>query len=479
MVRGPASLPKVDIHTHLSELVERLPQAGVIDSARRERWISKAIEVTKGDVATCEYLVSRLGGFTASDMSALMLDGKGEFQQSRTARDVVAEKLMVHLPTGTSADASREMRAKGTARDLFYGLIHGMTPISGASDAIARTAHPDFPWMLGSPVELANLGGKVVLAQMKVPRAEVAATYRDEGLPYEFTLQAHHHALLASVIGYPPARLVCAVMDVAAWEAQPYIIDRDPAIERELIAVGEQTWSAFVMKGVLPPEHEVKIFDPAKVPPAVQSLLEDITRLTVIEKEAGEVAGDKRLLLLGEIRKLGHLNGQRLQDANGVVHVTAAGETWNTDRMAQLLTALGVDLEPLKTSPGIDEEAVVRKLQDAGRKAQDFLRDPMKDATKALNLIHEIADTMRNPPAKPAVLDPEKMAEALRDKNEDPARFRTEQLRVGLTRTRKGPAAELLTELRTQASAQVARIASLIGETTPQERPVAKASRSP
>lgn len=447
--------------TRYHRLIDQLPQAPLIPPQDRERWLAAAVKVTTGDPAKMNWLIERLGGFGPTDVAALVIEERGSPGLNRTARDIVSEKLMRLAPTATSASAQRALRAQDTIRQMFVDLVPGMQPRPDVLEDLAIFRHAKHPWLVSRIHDVVELGGHVVTPIYKAPSAEVAARYREQGLPEEYAIQAHQAALVTEAAGYPVARRMIVALDFDAWALDPYVVDHDKDLDRAIISVGDKYWRDFVLRGRLPdaPAEKVVEKDRDRLPPQLLDALARYAPAKVIADESKAQLEQLREVALAHLRPLGRLDGQKIYSHDGVTLLSTAGQGWDVRAMSARLVALGGDLDVCKLQGDVDPAVLQKLMEQLRQQGMAALADGKVKALKEFAQQVVAAEL----PRKAASIDPELVAARLRQLNENPDCYRTEEIRLGVTRAQKGPAAEQLAALKDQAVLQVARAAAQLG----------------
>lgn len=472
------------LRNRIDAVLDRLPQAKVIDAEDREAWTSAVMEMHAKNPLHVKRMLARLQGITPADASAIYGEHVGD-PTGRSIHDIVSEKLLKLVPAPPSQDVERTERARPVIYGMFRQLLPNaetFPPHQGWDGAGTIKA----PWMLGRPDEVLliqprkNSNPQLVIAEFRAPSQKVADEYRENGLPLELETRMHHHAIVGESVGLPIARRAVVVFDPGRWDIDVYLVERDKRVEQDLRSMAGNVWQNMVLKGVVPPAPEPRVVDPALLPEQFHAAALDFARFKAAAEHCKDQAELHRGTMLKELAKFGRLDGQQV--LSGVVQVFAKNGGWDLDAMAQRLLAHGQNIEDFRRPAEIDPAAAASALVALSQRAADAVATGA-DATTRLAILDELAVALKGLPSKPGTLNPDAMADALRIQNEDLTRFKIEEPAVGFTRARKGPQAEQLAAFKEMAVDAVDRAVAVVhvppSPTSPAVEPTAKRKATP
>ena len=360
-----------------------LPQAHHFDTERMAAWW-QAAQIHAADPfessLTLDQQLRRLSGFGASEIGVLVGEQRGVYSPFATAREVVARKLLLDLPTPAGPHQRRGILLEPLIRETFLRQS-GAVRLLEWTQRIATHCPARWPWMQATPDDVVELAGRRVLVDYKAP----AEPLTEVSLPY--ACQLHQIGLIAADLG-----CVFDAYALVAWNhprgtPEVLVCAHDPALETEIVAAGSRYWNTYVLQGVLPPW-------PTRAPLAldladlsleakaeIEALAECWLRLEVLAKETHDLqeAAHAQLLAcchahhLADTVHSGPVQiksrtqwdedavNARLTDAE---RIQFARPRWDTAQLVALVRAWGGDPEVARTDNAatLDLNAAVRWL---------------------------------------------------------------------------------------------------------------------
>ena len=144
-------------------------------------------------------------------------------------------------------------------------------------------------WLLATPDDLVTLNGQTLVVDYKSPgRASTAVSL-------EHACQLHQAALVAEDRGLRIDGLVLVALNLREWTVDPFLVDRDPALDDEILAAGHHYWRDYVLQGELPPwpqrDAASRALALADLPTAAKTAWNasalEYMRLDILAKQAG------------------------------------------------------------------------------------------------------------------------------------------------------------------------------------------------
>lgn len=445
----------------------RLPQAPSIPMERRRRWAAEMLR-REGRMRAV-WQLRRLTGFGGSEMGALLASFRGEYNPFSSARDLVAEKLLVALPSAPTADTQRGNRAEPIVRQAYLDMTGGRTD-ADAMERVSRMRGARHRWKIGSPDDIVLLEGADGttrgIVDYKVPRPTTLDGYRETGeVSFDYVCQVHHYRSLAEEAGIRIDWMAVVCFDAIAWEPVVFTIEHDRDLVAEMNRAGESYWNDFVLEGVLPPHSMRRQLDVEILPPEeAYELADEIARHRILSKVAKEREEVFVARLKEWVNQAGDLKGARLP--LNLVTVTSKRACADVPGLIQRLADYGVavdgfDIEAFR-APGdeVDQARLKSEFEAVTREAKDILkkRKKMEEAEFADRIsgfVERLAAM-----AVPRVMDGwdvERAAEALLELGGDPEAFFEEATKLSLPRG--ASAAAMVAEAMKEAAAESVRLA--------------------
>lgn len=361
-----------------------LPQARQIETERMAAWWravqARATTDPFSSSLTPAQQVRRLAGFGASEIGVLVGEQRGVSSPFATAREVVARKLLIDLPTLPDDHRRRGILLEPLIREIFLrqsGAVRQPT----LTQRIAAHRPSHWPWMQATPDDLIELDGALGVVDYKAPAEPMTE------LSLSYACQLHQIGLIAADLGYP-----LDFRAIVAWNhprgcPEVWVCAHDPTLEQELIAAGEHYWNRHVLNGELPPwptrtPLALNLADLASEAKAeVEVLAERWLRLDVLAKEVQRLREEARAQLVERCRAYGlaesvqsgpvQIKPHATWDDDAVnARLTEADRTrfarprWDTVRLVALVRELGGDADVARTTDAatLDLDAAARWL---------------------------------------------------------------------------------------------------------------------
>ncbi len=374
----------VDRDAALAQLAG-LPQAAHLAPETRRQWLDHQIERLqeesagssgRGSSLSLSRRIERLSGFGASEIGVLVGERRGEYSPFATAREICVAKLLRALPAPATGPMRRGIELEPHARHLF--LRHsGARPLPDLRQAVAAHRPRDHEWLLATPDDLVTLNGQTLVVDYKAPAEPPTA------VSLEHACQLHQAALVAEDRGIRIEGLVLVALNLREWTVDTFLVERDPALDAEILAAGHHYWRDCVLQGELPPwpqrDTASRALALADLPPATKAALEQAAlgyvRLDILAKQARELAARARDQLAG----LAAEHGLRESIAVAPVNLNRAS-TWDTAAIAARLPA---PVPPELTRPKWDAEILARRVRELGGDPTPALLDRALDLDQA------------------------------------------------------------------------------------------------
>ncbi|SRR5579859_161071 len=453
------------VKRNLQAAIAALPQIKAIDPADAAAWIETALERHGSDPARLDWMVRRLGGLGPSDTAALQAEKAGR-DVGRGIHEIVSEKLLKRFPAAASDDVVRLERAKPTLQAQLRSVLPTAVQQPAMHRLFEAGGAPKHPWLVGAPGDILAVKKAIVLVDYRAPSQKTVDEYRESGPPPEIEARMHHYTVLGEALGVPITKRAIAVFNPDLWKADVYIVERDKVACDEIKDLAADAWRNHVLKANVPPAPEVRVIDPDLLSPEFHAAAMDFARYAGAMQHCKDKADTFRTTMIGEMKKLGRLDGQVIN--SGLVQIVGRDGGWDIEAMAAEAAAHGVNVEACRSEPIIDAAAAAHTLVELGQAAKSAIASGA-DATTRLAIIDQLVDAIRDLPRTPGTIRPDLLIEQLQAREIDPSGFRLEVPTVGFNRARKGPLADQLTDFKEDAADLVDKaISSLtIPETAP------------
>lgn len=258
--------------------VEKLPFADYLAKDRVVDYFRNILEQNENPL----WHVDRLSGFGSSEIGYLVADIRNRNRQQgddyyagfKSARNVVAEKLMYQIPESNEV-MHRGKRIESFIADVFVSQMRdaGHT-VKRADDVLAtlqtaESSHSQYPWLKGKNIDDAYyIDEKLILVDYKAPsEAAFNQVVEDEGgLSYQ--AQLNQYDLFAKDKGIQFDGLCLVPFNYYNATVSPLFMDPDADLQKEIINAGEHFWHQNVLQGLLPniPTAHDEVFDPNQLP---------------------------------------------------------------------------------------------------------------------------------------------------------------------------------------------------------------------
>ena len=442
--------PKTQAYTREDAIkdINKLPQAKYIGDFDMHDWLDKVQEYDPGRLA---WHVRRLGGIGGSEIGTLWMSLRDQYHPFHSCTDVVESKLLKQMPLAPEGNLQRgsmmedpilrvkfrqEMTQKYAAKgiqvkfrdDLF---VHFMN---------YKDADPKLSWLVGSPDDIIELDGKLVIVDYKAPTSgtiAVYSTYEKTEAPIYYEAQLHHYHAIGQKLGLPVADwAMLASLDYDKFTFDIREIKIRQEFSDELIDAGNFYWHEYLLKGQLPPPGNRKSF----------------SKETELPEEYAEYA--RKYALLSTVMNMAKAERDQLQKVmkniptpidlsvdvvvSGMVNIEAERVIDHVG-LEQALKSLGVDTEPAHQKTDFDQKALLSLAKTALS-----VNDDLDEKLDSLRIQDEIGSI--------DVVDPYRLMQLAREQNLNLAPYiKSETAHLSLSRTKNG-LAPMLREQLSQAN---------------------------
>jgi hypothetical protein len=444
-----------------------LPQAQHIKTADAERWIDGMVArepalvayergETTGPVPDSEidWHIDRARGIGGSEAGTGLLHANKRFYHDVSLPRMFDQKLFRILPDEANHHMRRGTVLEPLAQRMFHTLHNAFTDDAARERVRKAPVWSRYPWLIGNDDDLVIISNKRYLVDYKFPEEMV------DDVPLPYKAQLHHYWARATAAGVPIDGLIIANASIPGAQALVDAIESDPGVMEHVLAMGEalvkapnperymlplrvdfsqkfvkrminlndQVWRNYVLEGKRPAyfRRDTVFLTDDELAHGTQ-LADRLARYKALQDYAGDQLKDTRkaidTLLSGKdlegkkqpfpvltVSRRGNLDSRRAMDAliaQGVEPASLTGESrYDTEALAAAADAVGVDVSKY-TSPGAP--------------------------------------------------DKKKIDRALADAQLDPKLFTTYSFSAGLTRSSKGPGAEIARSIKYSAHSLVDR----------------------
>jgi len=362
-----------------------LPQVAYLPLEARNQWLHHQIDrllqestdsSERSSSLSLTRHIQRLSGFGASEIGVLVGERRGEYSPFTTAREICAAKLLRALPPPPTGPMQRGLELEPHARRLFLQQT-GARALADLRQAVVTHRSRSYPWLLATPDDLITLNGKTLVVDYKSP-ADPLTT-----VSLEHACQLHQAALVAEDQGLRIDGLVLVALNLREWTVVPFLVDRDRALDDEILAAGHHYWRDYVLQGELPPwpqrDAASRALALADLPTAAKTALEQVAleymRLDLLAKQAKELATRAR----DQLARLAAEHGLRDNVAMAPVHLNCT-VTWDADAIT---ARLPTPAPPELTRPKWDAEILARQVRELGGDPTPALLDRPLDLDQA------------------------------------------------------------------------------------------------
>jgi hypothetical protein len=372
--------------------IDRLPQRSRLEPANVERWIETVLQ---NDPDRALWHVRRLGGIGGSEIGPLVIAKRGGFSALGSEYDLVVDKLMMYPPMPPKDNMRRGQDIEDLIRMMFAREYQARS-LEKDLEFLRGSAHPDVPWMVGSPDDVILLpNGKRYLADYKSPGEETLDGYeRKNAVALEYVCQLHQYHDIGNAHGLAFDGMLLVSLDWKRWRLDVRVVEYDKTLAAEMIAVGSHVWNEYVLKGDLPPK---RVRQP--VLPSGEK-----------QEELSHLAG--QFLIARSLEKVG-------KEAADTIAATLIDCTADYNLGEDKLSLGGVDVAEKLV---VDEEEVERRLARHGRSIAEFETRGAVDSDALAGFLHEhedVADLLEKSNCFEKVVNFESAITTLAAANED------------------------------------------------------------
>lgn len=406
----------------LITLTQTLPQADVISPAHAERWAST---VLNQDPDRAVWHVKRASGIGGSEIGALVADMRGDWS-FKSAHDIVAEKLLIYPPSLPNGPMLRGIRMETVLREMFHKKFSA-APREDMIELMSEgSVGGDLSWMVGSPDDVVEIGGKIFIPDYKNPNAGAVSVYDRTGeVPFEYVAQLHQYSMIAAQKGIQVAGMFLVSLDWDKWEIDVRLVEVDQNLTSEILRAGDLYWNEYVMQKRLPERIQRPSFMPDP------DLAAEIDLVT------------SEYLAADSLAKESKIRADLLRERVAYL----ASRVFLGDRK---MSFGGVNISGKQV---LDENAVANLLNRHGAKPDDFGVIGKLDADRAVGRLQELGEDISN--FCDIEVDWNAAIAYLIEKNESVDGCFTEEKSVRLTSKKKGEEADYIAASK-QRAGQVA-----------------------
>lgn len=276
----------------MMDAVRALPQAAVIEETVARAWLERMLQAGHPLTSTSEapgiidFHIRRLAGLGASEIITAVMGRRGEFYEHQSQRDVVAQKLMMATPDADTVHTRRGRRAEPIIRERFLSAT-GARSRRDLVDRLIGFRHPEHPWMVGTPDDVVEIGGRLWIPDYKAPAPSTVEEYTRTGYPLSWDAQVHQYRMMAEAAGIEVTGMLIAMWDPEEFDVRILKIEHVPELDREIVEAGNALWNDYVLQGRLPP---VTFREPDeiewKIPTAIRELTVQAALYEAIQRAA-------------------------------------------------------------------------------------------------------------------------------------------------------------------------------------------------
>lgn len=374
------------LYDEVACVIETLPQRSVISDSTVDHWIRGII---KRDPERAVWHAHRAAGIGGSEVGELLLTAMGKSNAYNTLEDLSRMKLLQQFPIPPTIHMLRGTAMEPLAQPVYHKLSNhkSLLETPEIKEAFSKP-HPDYPFIIGNPDEVAQAGNKVLVTDFKV-RSNLdsedaiklinAAQVHWYGLLYEgyFKKLPDYYALAELDI---PSKLIDDLMaqenpnfqaladNIAAvngpgFGMQIRTFRHNPAIANNLVKLAREFWENHVLSGI--PYQNPQPQKPAELTSNDEKSLNELQNEFLRFKLAGQVAKDKADEIRVEIDNIA--SKYQVKEWPFEVPGISAGYTERFDAKAAVsaLMSKGVDKALLvKPTDVLDTEAAEVTLRN-------------------------------------------------------------------------------------------------------------------
>jgi hypothetical protein len=356
--RADLPLSDADVARLVDGLRSKLSQGPHIDPQHAACWLQEVARIDGRE--RLAWHMGRLFGIGGSEIGPLVRFLRHEFHPFSSARDVVASKLMLRMPSEGTDDTHRGQLAEEVIRDLFLAQSGGERDET-ALRALARKRGRR-SWQIGHPDDVVLIGGKRFIVDYKAPKPDVLSKYHSGGIEPDYVAQVHHYEAIARDHGIAVHGRMVVCLDLLAWRPVAFPVEHDEALLRDILEAGDLTWNEHVLKGELPPwSLAPRAAAELAVPDAVLEAAEDYLKLNLLTLVADERRKGQQERIKQWLKSQGRLDGRKVD--LGVLKLSSK-TVLDAEGLARDVEAYGKVIDPAfsldercRGTVGVDPEA--------------------------------------------------------------------------------------------------------------------------
>ena len=288
--------------------INALPQNQYIDDLNLYQWLAKVKEY---DPNRMSWHVRRLSGFGGSEIGTLWMSLRDQFHPFHSCTDVVEGKWLRQEPLAPEGNLQRgsmmedpilrvkfreEMSKKYAAEgktvkfrdDLFPQFMNFQDP------------DPQLSWLIGSPDDILEVDGKLIIVDYKAPTSGTIAAYASypsDQAPIYYEAQLHHYSTIAQKLGLEVSSTMLASLDYDKFTFDLRYIPLRPQFQQELLDAGSHYWHNHVLTGISPSPGTQKAFSKeVELPQNMQDLAKKYAILSTIMNAAKKARDNVQLV---------------------------------------------------------------------------------------------------------------------------------------------------------------------------------------
>jgi len=423
---------------------QRLRHSDVIKAGNAINWIAG---VGLNDPGRLMWHIKRLDGIGASSAGVYVEEARGLRNPWTTARELDMVRLMMRTPTPPDTNTFRGQHLESVARSLFYGMPErnrSFKPDSKTLELVRRSAGiKGHPWLKGNPDDFSIYkGDKIILHDYKVPSQPKK---EGDAVPIGYRVQLQNYALQAAAEGRAVSAILLVHLYVAPdlSEVWSRMLEADPSSHEHVVKM-----ASFALEKRLNDQVRLTI---QTVTPS-KELQKDIMRIcSIADKRVlrGELSPwpSKREAELDE-NQAGELRGLDLKLSRVLALQHALGKT-EIELKEKIKSVIG-DVDIKNVSTGLRLCSASKRGTLRSEEAINALVANGYDVTPLRSIRTEEIVEYHN----------EAIVEALGEQGIPSDLYTDEQIIVGASRAKKGPAAEAIAVRRHEASNDVIRLLS-------------------
>ena len=251
-----------------------LPQAKYINEKNIEKWLHAVLRI---DPDRLDWHVRRLSGIGGSEIGVLLGEYLDNYHPFSSAKKICGAKLLEFMPEEPNGDMMRGTEMEDTAQTMFRRQMAQAYPTyrprDDLLDLMRKHRDSEFSWLIGTPDDIIEIDGKVIIVDYKVPNMDQIYEYDLEGAPFYYVAQLHHYRTIAERAGIEVGGLKLGALNYKEWKMNVYDVEYSKEMAETCLQVGRFHWEEFVLKGILPESRSYKEYKTKEVP-------EEIKRLT-------------------------------------------------------------------------------------------------------------------------------------------------------------------------------------------------------